>query len=89
MSKCCVCKKEENCIAVKSTCSSKVLTYCQSCLTRGYEAYEELVACGLVYECLSPSMRERIVNPTLKYFNKTVEQFNAEVEMYCSRKDLE
>lgn len=80
MSKCCVCGKETDCTALKSTCSDNILTYCSICLQNGYESYDELVNYGLIFECFSPSMQNRVIVPTLRYLGKSLDEFNEEVE---------
>ena len=87
MGKCCVCGQETSCTRVKSTCSSNILNYCTICLQNGYESYEELVNYGVPFDCFSHSLRDRVIRPTLRYLNKTVEQFNNDVEL--KRKEME
>ena len=79
LSKCCVCDKQTACTLIKSTCSSKMLPYCRSCLASGYESYDEMVSYGFLFDQFSPSMQHKVIAPTLLFLNKTIDQFNADV----------
>ena len=85
--KCDVCGQENTCQAVKSTCSDRVFNYCINCLRQRYEVYDELVKYGFTYDTFSPKFRSMVVTPTLQYYNKTVEQFNADVIRERGEKD--
>ena len=80
ISKCCVCKQEANCFTLKSTCSDVVFNYCPVCVSQGYENYDELVQYGFPFELFSKQYREKVVIPTLRYYNKTIEGFNEDVK---------
>ena len=80
MKTCCVCRQQSNCYQIKSTCSNNVLDYCVNCIRQGYENYEELINYGFEFETFSSKFRDIVVIPTLRYYNKTVEQFNTDVE---------
>ena len=41
---------------------------------------ETPVGMGLYYENINENFKEKILNPSLKFHNKTVEQFNADVK---------
>lgn len=84
MKTCCVCGQQSNCHSIKSTCSNNVLDYCVNCIRQGYENYDELVNYGFTFDTFNNKFREVVVIPTLRYYNKTKEQFNADVE---SRKE--
>ena len=77
---CCVCGQQSNCYQIKSTCSNSVLDYCVNCIRQRYENYEELINYGFTFETFSSKFRDIVVIPTLRYYNKTVEQFNIDVE---------
>lgn len=79
MTKCCVCGQQVACTQLKSTCSDKILSYCPACLQSGFESYEELVSFGFLYDNFSPSMINKILNPSLRYYRKSIEQFNEDV----------
>ncbi len=85
LSECVVCKQQASCIEVKSTCSNKILNYCTACLSNGYECYEELVQYGFTYECFNNTFIQKVVKPTLRYYNKTKEQFDNDVEQLLNR----
>ena len=80
LSKCCVCGQKNYCLTVKSTCSDKLLDYCAACVSQRYENYDELVNYGFPFELFNKQFQEKVVIPTLRYYNKTVEQFNRDVE---------
>ena len=80
LSKCCVCGQQSSCYQVTSTCSTNVLDYCVKCIRQGYENYDELVNYGFPFELFNKQFQEKVVIPTLRYYNETVEQFNRDVE---------
>ena len=85
--KCAVCEQEAPCYEVSSTCSNKIYPYCVACIRNGYEVYDELVKYGFTYDTFTPKFRSMVVTPTLQYYNKTVEQFNADVIRERGEKD--
>ena len=74
---CCVCKKKADFVAC-STTGAFTLSYCNDCADKGLEPYDLLVSMG-PYEDFNDSYRENVVDPTLKFYGKTVEQFNKDV----------
>ena len=80
MSKCDVCGQEAETVVACSSCGAVSFAYCQECLNGGREPYDALVGMGLPYDCLNKTYRERIILPSLKFFGKTIEEFNADVE---------
>lgn len=84
---CCVCGQQANCYPIKSICSDNMLYFCVNCTRQGYENYDELVNYGFTFDTFSTKFREKIVIPTLRYYNKTKEQFNADVESRKENKD--
>ena len=78
---CDVCKKEsEYTVVCCSACGAISYRYCLNCLNNGREPYNALVGMGLYYENINENFKEKILNPSLKFHNKTVEQFNADVK---------
>ena len=74
---CCVCKQKADFVACSST-GAFTLAYCKSCADKGLEPYDLLVSLGF-YEDFNDTYRENVVKPSLEYYGKTVEQFNADV----------
>ena len=77
--KCDVCGKETETAVCASACGAVSFAYCKECLKAGREPYDALVGMGILYEDLSAAFREQILLPSLKFFGKTVEQFNADI----------
>ena len=80
MSKCDVCGKETNTIVCSSTCGAISFAYCKECLSNGIEPYDALVGMGLYYADINSNYKKQILDPSLKFHNKTREQFDADVE---------
>lgn len=80
MSKCDVCGKEAETVVCCSSCGAISFAYCQECLNAGREPYNALVGMGLPYDCINKTYREQILLPSLKFFGKTIEEFNKDVE---------
>ena len=80
MGKCDVCGKETETFVACSACGGVSFAYCAECLAYDREPYDALVGMGIQCEELSESFREQILLPNLKFFGKTVEQFNADVK---------
>lgn len=77
---CDVCGKEvQHTYVCCSACGATSYRYCLNCLNNGIEPYGALVGMGLPYESIAWSFRNRVLDPSLKFHNKTVEQFNADV----------
>lgn len=80
INKCCVCgsstKELTTCTCTLDTISK---TYCTSCLMAGFEPYDDLVNFGWEFGRFTDSYKQKIIIPTLRLNNKTVDQFNADV----------
>ena len=79
LTKCCVCNQEAPCFQLKSTCSDNIMNYCAACISNGYENYTELINYGFPHDLFSRTFRNKVLIPSLRYYGKTVEQFNADV----------
>jgi hypothetical protein len=78
---CAVCGAETQYIyAVSSTTGGISFNYCDRCLKSGFEPYTALVGMGLFYADINESYRNQILLPSLRFHNKTVEEFDADVE---------
>ena len=80
MSKCDVCGKETSTTVCCSTCGAISFSYCAECLNAGIEPYDALVGMGLYYADINKTYRQQILDPSLRFHNKTREQFDADVE---------
>ena len=96
MSQCNVCKKEAKTTVCCSACGAISFAYCNECLEAGFEPYSALVGMGMHYEDISKSFKHAILDPSLKFYKKTVEQFNADVKQldddyaeYCRERAAE
>lgn len=78
MSKCSVCGKPTD-ICCPSSLGAMSFYYCEECLSAGREPYSVLTAICR-FEEFTDWHREHIVIPTLKYYGKTPEEFNVDVE---------
>ena len=86
MSKCCICGKEENLYKVKCTVSKDIKEYCLNCLRQGLEDYQSLVQFGWKFRFFNDQFRQKLLLPTLVYNNKSVQQFDADVDEYLRSK---
>ena len=77
--KCAVCGNEVPTMPVPCSCDQEVLDYCLNCLTAGVEPYEKLVGMKLLSSNLNKTYKNRILYPSLQYWQKTVEQFDEDV----------
>lgn len=87
-SKCIVCGNTSG--LIKSTCScnnSKEYFYCNLCYSRGIESYDELINYGLYYDQFSDTYKNKILLPTLNYKNKTIKDFDRDVETILNKKE--
>ena len=82
MSKCCICGSTDNLHKLKCTVNKEIYSYCINCLRQGIEKYDDLVAFGWKHYMYHEQFRKKVVFPTLRYYNKTVEEFNADVERH-------
>lgn len=81
MSKCAVCGKDSDTnVCCSSSCVPITYCYCTDCLSKGLEPYSALVGMGLSWYDLNATYKQKIALPTLNYYNKTIEQFNKDVE---------
>ena len=86
--KCCVCNKESNDIReIKSTLNNDIKSYCSNCLFYGLEPYDDLVNFGWEYEMFNSQYKNKILNPTLSFNQKTIEQFNTDVKKNRDEQD--
>lgn len=80
MGKCVVCNKGTETVVACSTCGGLCFEYCQDCIQAGLEPYIALVGMGLYSDEMNNQYRENILIPSLKFHNKTIEQFDADVK---------
>lgn len=80
MSKCDVCGKETEVFVASSSCGGMSYAYCQECLNSGREPYDALIGMGLTSDCINNVYKQRILLPSLKFYGKTLEEFDADVE---------
>lgn len=79
MKKCDVCGKETNTTVCCSTCGAVSFAYCTECLKEGREPYSALVGMGIYSADLHEIFKQDVLFPSLKFQNKTVEEFDADV----------
>ena len=80
MEKCDVCDKEAETVVCCSSCGAVSYAYCRECLNAGREPYSALVGMGLPSDCINKTYKQQILLPSLKFFGKTIEEFDADVE---------
>ena len=80
MGKCDVCGKEAETFVASSSCGATSFAYCHECLSAGREPYNALVGMGLTSDCINKTYKQRILLPSLNFFGKTLEEFDADVE---------
>lgn len=80
MGKCDVCGKEAETFVACSSCGGISFAYCGECLHYGREPYDALVGMGLTSNCMNKTYRRQILIPSLNFYGKTIEEFNADVE---------
>ena len=80
MSKCDVCGKEAEVFVACSSCGAISFAYCAECLNGGREPYDALVGMGLTSNMINKSYKEEILLPSLRFYGKTIEEFDADVE---------
>ena len=64
---------------IKSYFDSKNI-YCDECLRTGIEPYNALVGMGLYYADINKMYKQKILQPSLRFHNKTKEQFDEDVK---------
>lgn len=81
---CDVCGKEytEDITAstISSACGSGCYNYCSECYKSGREPYKALVGIGIYYHQFSLSFKRFVADPTLAFYKKSVDEFNADVD---------
>ena len=80
MGKCNVCGKEAETVVCCSSCGAISFAYCPECLNAGREPYDALVGMGLTSDMINKSYKNEILLPSLKFFGKTLQEFDADVE---------
>ena len=80
MDTCDVCGKEAETVVCCSSCGAISFAYCQECLNNGREPYDALVGMGLTSDIINKTYKQRILLPSLKFFGKTIEEFDTDVE---------
>lgn len=78
--KCCVCNSANDLNTYKSLLTNKDKTYCINCTINGIEPYEDLVNFGWEYNMFNKTYKEKVIIPTLYYYNKNIKQFNEDVQ---------
>ena len=81
MLKCCVCGKEDKEVSTFPTelNKNKTNSYCLTCISSGFEPYEDLVNFGWEFGFFTKSYQTKIILPTLARNNKTIKHFNEDV----------
>lgn len=80
MGKCDVCGKETDVFVCCSSCGGISFAYCQECLRAGREPYDALVGMGLISDCINQTYKQQILLPSLQFYGKTLEEFDADVK---------
>ena len=86
-SHCCVCNDKSALVTCKSSCGNFIRTYCTACLQRGLEPYEDLINMRLYYDNLSTSYKQKILLPSLQYYNKTRQQYDSDIDNLLFKND--
>lgn len=84
MGKCDVCGKEAETVVCCSSCGAISFAYCQECLNTGREPYDALIGMGLTSDIFNKSYKQQILLPSLRFFGKTIEEFDVDVEKNLS-----
>lgn len=79
MGKCDVCGRETETVVCCSSCGAISFAYCAECLHFGREPYDALVGMGLTSDFINKTYKQKILFPSLIFFGKTVEEFDADV----------
>jgi hypothetical protein len=78
--KCCVCGRADKWVSdYKNTLTKESMPYCLDCWVAGREPYEVLVDYGWDFEMFTKSYQQKIIAPTLLFYNKTIDQFNEDI----------
>ena len=87
--KCEVCNREVPTVVCSSSCGGSLsFAYCHDCLSAGLEPYSAITGMGIYYNDMCKSYKEKILLPTLKFYGKTVEEFNDDVERTDNSKSV-
>ena len=78
--KCEVCGEETEVIVANSACGVISSAYCHRCLKNGYEPYDNLVGMGITSDEIRDDFKQEILLPSLKFLDKTLEQFDKDVQ---------
>ena len=78
--KCAVCGKETEVFVACSSCGAISFAYCGECLNYGREPYDALVGMDLISACMNKTYKERVLIPSLQFYGKTIEEFDADVQ---------
>lgn len=82
MNRCDVCKKEIETTVCCSACGAISFAYCDTCLEGGIEPYSALVGMGMYYEDINETFKYLFLEPSLRFYKKTIEQFNSDVKQF-------
>lgn len=80
ISKCDVCGKVRDTVVCCSACGAVSFSYCTDCLSADREPYSALVGMGLTHTEMNEDFKQKFLLPSLKFHNKTIEQFDADVQ---------
>lgn len=75
-----MCGRESNTMVCSSTCGAVSFVYCEECLMSGIEPYDALIGMGLYYADINKTYKQQILDPSLRFHGKTIEQFDADVQ---------
>lgn len=87
MEKCSVCGRDTYLITSTCSCNKNTYNYCATCYGAGYEPYDDLVNYGFTYDMFFKTYRDKILLPSLRYYGKTIQQFNLDVMSNKSKKE--
>lgn len=82
---CCICGSEYG--KVCTSLANNMRYYCDECISKGLEIYEDLVSFGIYYSEYNSSYKSEILNPSLAYYHKTAEEFNSDVDKMLNKKE--
>jgi hypothetical protein len=80
--KCDVCGKETKTTVCCSACGAISFAYCDECLHTGREPYSALIGMGLYSRDINETFKHHTLLPSLQFYNKTIEQFDADVKAF-------
>lgn len=85
--KCDVCNEIKHVINCSSSCNGLSFNYCTTCLNSGLEPYSALVNMGLFFADINNSYKKKILIPSLKFFGKSIDDFDSDVERMYKDKE--